>query len=199
MLFRSDPDVTISEVDELIRRDAALSYRVLRSVNSAAFGGGRQVSSIREALVFLGLNQIRQWATVWALAGADERPSEAMTMSLLRARHCEFIGRQTADSDTGAAYFLLGLCSLLDVLLDRPLPYLLESLPVSPPVREALLGNDNVERRLLDAVIAYERGAWDIAAQSARHAGISEAILPDAYSDAVRWSHKVTAHQPVKA
>jgi len=189
-----DPDVTISEVDELIKRDVALSYRVLRSVNSAAFGGGREVGSIHDALVFLGIDQIRQWASVWALAGAHDRPSEAMTMTLLRARHCELIGRSVAGGEAGAAYFLLGLCSLLDVILDRPMPFVLEKLPLPASIRAALLGTPGPARSALDAVVAYEQGSWDAADAAATAAGIPAAILPEAYSDAVRWSHHLATH-----
>jgi len=188
----NNPEVTIAEVDELITRDVALSYRVLRSVNSAAYGGGRAIGSVREALVFLGIEQVRHWASVWALVGSRDQMSEAMTMSLLRARHCEFIGRGVSGDETGAAWFLLGLCSLLDVILDRPMPVVLEQLPLAHSIRVALLGEENTARAVLDAVTAYEQGAWDAANQAAARAGIPAATLPEAYADAVRWSHPLT-------
>jgi c-di-GMP-related signal transduction protein len=139
-------------------------YRVLRSVNSAAFGGGREVGSIHDALVFLGIDQIRQRASVWALAGGHDRRSEAMTMTLLRARHCELIGRRAAGGETGAA------------------------------IRGALLGEPGPARSVLDAVIAYEQRSWDAADAAATAAGIPAAILPGAYADAVRWSHHLATH-----
>ena len=190
----NNPDVTIAEVDEVIKRDAALSYRVLRSVNSAAFGIGREVHSIRDAIVYLGLDQIRNWASVWALAGVDESASETVTLSMLRARYCEFIGRTVGGSDTGAAYFVLGLCSLLDVILDRPMAVVLEHLPLPARIRDALRGMPNTERAVLDTAIAHERADWEGAAAAAALAGIPAATLPEAYADAVRWSHHVAQH-----
>ena len=115
-------------------------------------------------------------------------------MSLLRARHCELIGRGLSDGTAGSAYFLLGLCSLLDVILDRPMAVILEALPLAPPIRAALLGQQNTARAVLDAVIAYGEGAWDEAALAAERAGVPESILPEAYADAVRWSHHLAAH-----
>jgi EAL and modified HD-GYP domain-containing signal transduction protein len=63
------PEASIVEVEDLVKRDPSLTYRVLQCVNSAAFGVRRELQSIRQALVLLGLDQVRKWASVWALAG----------------------------------------------------------------------------------------------------------------------------------
>jgi c-di-GMP-related signal transduction protein len=181
-------DVSMDEVEELVTHDLSLSVRVLRSVNSAAFGIRHEVTSLRHALVLLGLAQVRKWASVWAMAGLGEGDSSGIvTMSLVRARCCEFLSEVMPDRE-GGGYFLLGLCSLLDVILRRPMPIAIEDLPLPALVREALLGSDNPARAVLDTVVHYERGEWDAAYAGADQLNVNHDLLPDIYADAIRWA-----------
>jgi len=109
-------DVSVDELEDLIKHDVSLSYRVLRSTNSWLFGVRQEIQSIRHALVFLGVDQIRKWASVWVLAGLNSSGTqETITVALVRARCCELLGHALLGPEEGAGYFLLGLCSLLDV------------------------------------------------------------------------------------
>ncbi len=188
----NQPTVSLAAIEDLLKRDAALSYRILRSVNSAGFGLRREIHSIREALLMLGLDQVRKWSSIWALAGMNRGPSELITMSVIRARSCELLGQSLDRSDQGAAYFLLGLCSLLDVLLGHPMDVVARELPLEPETHAALLGDVNHARRALDAVIHYEQGQWPEAMAIASELGLGADILPDAYADALGWSRKLT-------
>src|SRR5262249_13399290 len=154
-------NVTVTRIEDLIKHDASLSVRVLKCINSAQFGLRHEVHSIRQALVLLGLDQVRKWATVWALAGLNEGSSAALvTIAILRARSCELLAQHVAEGEEASEYFLLGLCSLLDAMLRRPMEEALQGLPVSETVHGALMGQQNKAKTLLDAVIAYERGEW---------------------------------------
>ena len=114
-------NLTVLELEELIKQDASLSLKVLRCVNSAALPLRREVRSIHDAVVLLGIGPIRQWASVWALASLNTGGSpELATLALLRARSCELLGARVAETDT-AELFLVGLCSLLDAMLGRPM------------------------------------------------------------------------------
>ena len=181
-------DVSMDEVEDLVSRDLSLSVRVLRAVNSAAFGIQHEITSMRHALVLLGLSQVRKWASVWAMAGLGEGdPSGMVAMSLLRARCCEYIGEVMPQRD-GGGYFLLGLCSMLDVILRRPMNVAVDDLPLPQPVREALLGRQNLARIVLDTVIHYERGEWEAAYAGADQLNVHGDLLPDVYADALRWA-----------
>ncbi len=182
----------VNELEDLIKHDASLSYRVLRCINSAAFGLRQEVRSIRHALVLMGLDQIRKWASVWAFAGLNGGASpEVVTMSILRARTCELLGQRLEGQD-GSECFLLGLTSLLDVMLNRPMTQVLDELPLSADIRAALLGESNGARTLLDAVVAYEQGSWDQAQASAERSALDPTLLPWAYSDALSWAREVS-------
>ena len=193
------PSVSLNAIEELLKQDTSLSYRVLRSVNSAAFGLRREIRSIREALLLLGLDQIRKWTSLWTLAALNRGPSELVTMTIVRARSCENLGIALGRSDAG--YFLLGLCSLLDVLLGSPMEQALSDLPVPDDMRAALLGTSNDARRVLDAVTHYERGEWLAAAEAAAAADLDEDALADAYRDAVKWARALApaASSPQRA
>jgi EAL and modified HD-GYP domain-containing signal transduction protein len=186
------PDLGFDELENLVKHDLSLSYRVLRSANSAAFAIHREVTSIRTALVLLGFDQIRKWASVWAIAGLSggEAPA-AVSLALVRARGCERIGELVGGSDT-SGLFLLGLCSLLDVILRQPMEVALTDMPLPTPVREALLGASNTTRTALDAIVAYERGEWDGAGELIEQLGVSPSQLPNVYADAVRWARQLS-------
>ena len=186
------PEVTVGQVEELIRHDASLSYRVLRCINSAACSIGCKIGSIRQAVVLLGVDHIRKWASVWAVAGINTTGTEELaTMALLRARCCELLGDRVSP-DQGSRFFLLGLCSLLDVMLDQPMEKAIGQLPLPEEIRQALLGQSNAARSVLDGVIAYERGAWDEANAAVSGTGCTSGELWTAYGDALRWAQQLT-------
>jgi EAL and modified HD-GYP domain-containing signal transduction protein len=183
-----DPDLSIAHVEELIKSDASLCYRILRTVNSAAFGQRVAVSSIRHALVLMGCDTIRRWVSLWLLAGVSEHaPEELITMATVRARCCELLCHRLGWDEV-ADGFLLGLCSMLDALLDCPMGSVLEHLPLSDDLVAALSGEDTPSRRILDCVVAYERGDWPSCVMRARRAGINLTLLPAAYGEALLWA-----------
>lgn len=183
----SDPNLGMTDLEDLVKHDASLTMRVLRCVNSAAFGMHREVTSLREALVMIGTDTIAKWATVWAMAGLNSGPSEVVTLAILRARCCELMGDRLT-SGCGADLFLLGLCSLPETMLGVPMIAALEELPLSAEIRTALLGPPGTERSVLDAVIAYERGDWDEAESITDILGLPPSLLPTAYAGALRWA-----------
>jgi len=186
------PQLSLSEIEELIKHDVSLSYRVLRCINSAAYGLRREIRSIQEALVLLGVEPIRSWASVWCVAGLNTSGTfELVTTALVRARCCELLGEHLAKADEAPELFLVGLCSLLDAMLGRPLEEAIGDLPLSARARSAVLGEDrNIERCVLDAVVAYENGLWDEAALATHGAGLTPALLAEAYAGALRWSRE---------
>jgi len=187
------PTASIVQIEDLLKHDASLTYRVLRCVNSAGFGLRREIHSIREALLLVGLDQVRKWTSLWALAGLNRGPAELATMTILRARTCELVGDALGLPDRGASYFLLGLCSLLDALLQHPMPQVIADLPLDGGIRAALLGESTPARQVLDAVVLHERGAFDDAAAAAAAAGLDAGMLAAASADALAWAYGVRA------
>jgi len=186
-------NVSVNSIEDLIKHDASLTYRVLRCINSAAFGIRREIQSIRQALVLLGLDQVRKWASVWALAGLNGgASSELVTIAILRARSCELLATKVIGADDASEYFLLGLCSLLEAMLGQPMATAVTELPLSDNVRQALLGESNKARSILDAVIAHERGEWDEATRIATELSVPHDALPAAYADSLKWARELS-------
>jgi c-di-GMP-related signal transduction protein len=187
------PDLTIAQLEDLVKRDVSLTMRVLRSINSAAFAVGQQITSVRHALVLLGVQQVRKWASVWAMAGLNNGGTpEVASVALLRARTCELVGNAWCGPDAGAELFLLGMCSMLDAMVEQPMEKALTGLQLTSGVRDALLGGASPLRSVLDAVIAHERGDWDRSAQIGETLGLSPTLVATAYGDALRWTREVS-------
>jgi len=183
------PEVTIDELEGLVKRDPALSHRVLRCLQSASYGLRRDVASIREALLLLGIEPVRRWVSVWALAGlSGGDATEVVNMALLRARTCERAVARRRGPEAGASFYLLGLCSLLDVLLEQSIAVAIADLPLQPAVRDALLGVPGPARSLLNCVTAYEQGDWPRAMAAAEEAGVEMVDVADAYGEALHWT-----------
>jgi EAL and modified HD-GYP domain-containing signal transduction protein len=185
-------NLTVSELEELVKHDVSLSVRVLRMINSAAYSLRHEVTSIRQALVLLGLDQIRKSASVWALAGANGGGTqEVVAIALLRARCCELVGAELPGAEDGGGFFLMGLCSLLDAIVGKPIEEAVADMPLPAPIKGALLGEKNNERMVLDAVVAYEQGEWDASTKLLKKLKL-KVSLPDVYADALRWARELS-------
>jgi EAL and modified HD-GYP domain-containing signal transduction protein len=178
-----DPEVDVREVERAVAQDVRLSYKLLQSINSAMFGLPRAVESLREAVVHLGLNTVSRWASLIALAGFDDRPSELIVTSLVRARLCELLAR-AAREPSPHAYFSTGLLSTLDALMRSDMETVLASLPLADDVRRALLAREGRLGEALRCAVACEQLDQDAIA----FAGLPFATISAAYADALVWS-----------
>lgn len=112
----------------------------------------------------------------------------------IRGRFCELLAEQSGHAAASEA-FLLGLCSLLDAILNRPMSDLVRDLPLPRDVCAALAGETNALRALLDCVTAYGSGEWDRAIALALAAGVDSKSLPKTYVQALRWSRALQAQE----
>jgi EAL and modified HD-GYP domain-containing signal transduction protein len=155
----NDPGVQLSDIEQLMARDVALSFRMLRYVNSAFFGLRGDVRSIGQALVLLGVENVRRWATLSVLASIDDKPTELTVTALIRARFCELAGEQLGIANP-AELFTLGLFSVIDAMMDAPMHDVVASLPLADDMREALVQRRGQQGQLLDCVTSLEAGEY---------------------------------------
>jgi EAL and modified HD-GYP domain-containing signal transduction protein len=175
------------DIDELVKvidRDLGLSVKLLRYINSAYFGMRSKITSIRQAVMMLGSRGVSRWAMMVALTGGTAAPPELSVMALTRARMCEVLaaGRGDVAADE---MFTIGLLSLADALLDVPLARVLEELPLADHVAAALLDHSGPAGAILDAVISYEVGSFEVASVQAHRGSVA-----DAYLDGLRWARE---------
>ncbi len=183
-----DPAVKIDEIERAVSQDVALSYKLLRCINSAFFALPRRIESIRHALVILGLGPLRRWIALLALAGGSDQPPDVVHTVMVRARMCELLGVAAGERDTSSC-FTVGLFSSLDLLMGTPLPELLAELPLAPALVAALLERKGRLGEMLACVEAYEHCDW----QNARLRGLADDDIRDAYVGAVEWAFEVVA------
>jgi len=155
-----DPAVDVADLEAILTRDVALSYKLLRYINSGFFALRNSVESIRQALVLLGRQTVRNFAVLVVMAGFDDKPSELTTTSLVRARMCEQIGIRTGQARPEEC-FTVGLLSVLDALMDMPITDVVAQLPLAQHISSALVDHGGVLGEVLHATIAYEEGHTD--------------------------------------
>jgi EAL and modified HD-GYP domain-containing signal transduction protein len=189
----SRPEINIQEVANTIKHDLVLSYNLLRFLNSARFAFNTRIKSIRHALLLLGQNEIRKWVGLVSVAALGEGgPPILVTMALVRAAFCESLAPLVGEPKRQADYFFLGLLSSIDVLMRRPMRAMLAELPIAPDVGAALMGQENPQRDVLQAVISYEQGNWEQCTELAKKMELKEETLRDFYLQALRWSRELT-------
>jgi c-di-GMP-related signal transduction protein len=156
----NNPGVDFDSLERIIGRDVGLSYRFLRYINSAFFSLPHKVGSIRQALVLLGLTQVKNWATLLAMADIDDKPNELIVTALVRAKMCELAAAQRPQRER-EEYFTTGMFSVVDALLDSPMDVVMASLPLSDEIKDALHHHLGPKGVVLKAVLNYERANFD--------------------------------------
>ena len=178
-----DPEIELAELDRLISTDVALSYRLLRYINSAYFSLRQQVGSIVRAVALLGIESVRRWATLTIFAEIGDKPRELFLTALIRGRFCETAGGE--QDGRPAERFTLGMFSVLDALTDAPMRTIADSLPFPAHIHDALVDHTGAGH-LLDCIEAIERGEFDQAievAEPSRH-----------YLESVVWAEDKAKH-----
>jgi EAL and modified HD-GYP domain-containing signal transduction protein len=186
-----DPKATDTEIEDILRGDVALSYKLLRMVNSAAFGG-REIWSIGHALRLLGREQVARWLGLLLVVGGEQHGvrAELTSLSLVRARMCELLATASGVPRAGGSLFLVGMLSLLDHLLEAPMDQLVESMELAPDVRQALLKREDYYGAVLKLIEAYEEGSWDAVVGLAAGVGVAHEALPRLYVDSLAWARE---------
>jgi c-di-GMP phosphodiesterase len=156
-----DPDVPVDKIEKMLARDTVLSFKLLRLVNSAAFGLARKIDSLKQAIMLLGLNKIKNWVNILAMSNLGDKPHELSVAALTRARMCELIANQLNGKNRSDGYFTVGLLSTLDAFMDTPMTTLLESISLSKHINDAILKQMGSEGKVLEITTAYERGEWE--------------------------------------
>jgi EAL and modified HD-GYP domain-containing signal transduction protein len=185
-----DPDMSMDELEEVISQDVALSYKVLRYVNSAAVALASDVTSIGHAVRLVGVRRLKSWASVLLLSSVEDKPLELMRTSLIRGRMCELLATSLRHSEADS-FFTAGLLSALDALLDCPMKQAVKDLPLSRDIEMGILEGSGAIGQALHCTLAYEWGAWDDVRAYGASEGISVDRMRDCYMDAIHWSDGV--------
>jgi len=180
----NDPALDMRDLEKTLAVDVTLSYKLLRYVNSAAFSMRREIESLKDAIVLVGLDTIRNWATLILLGSINTgRPKELIKVAMIRARMCELLA-ENQNPAIKPQMFIVGLLSVLDVIMEMSMANLLDHLALSAPIKFALMNQEGAHGALLKQTMLYEQGQWDELLST----GLDRKAVVRAYLEAVRWA-----------
>lgn len=175
----------LPKIEEVLKREPALMYKLLRFLNSPLMARPVEVRSVHSAIALLGEDEFRRWASLVAMIlPAAEKPNELIRTGLTRAFFCEALARVKAKGATAFEFFVVGLFSVMNAILDRPLADIMAEMAVSPRVREALTGKKNEMRYALDAAMAFESAKWNEFTEAMEGLQMEEAQAPECLKEA---------------
>ena len=181
-----DPDIEFSELESLVARDAALSYKLLRYINSPAVGLSGKVDSIQRALLILGLDALKKWMTLLVMSGMTEKSDELIRTAMIRGKMCELLANKSGVVKAHS-YFTVGLFSLLDAMLDIKMSDILKDLPLEQCLNTALIEHKEGEGFALQCVIDYEEGRWE----GMKYSDLSNSVIGKIYLEAIQWADQL--------
>jgi EAL and modified HD-GYP domain-containing signal transduction protein len=189
MQYLRNDVIDLRKLTALLKRDASLTYRLLRLVNSPMCAMRQEVRSIQGALVAVGEDTFRR---VVSLAITSElnsgQPAEILRMAFVRGRFCELASVLCTLDPT--EQYLMGVLSLLPAMMRLPMEELAPALPLRNEIREALLGKANPERILLHWLENHERGDWEACDAMIRADSLSLENLAECYAEALLWAEE---------
>ncbi|OXS27521.1 MAG: hypothetical protein BI182_14415 [Acetobacterium sp. MES1] len=188
-LKKEDP--SYDALAELIQQDVTLAYRVMRMASIRS--NHDLVSSIRNALTYMGLNEIERWFNILMLQDlGQEKPAELMKIALIRSRFAQTLAKRalmTYNAQHGAA--MMGLFSVLDGILDQTMDEALAGIALPPAILDALIKGEGVLYPIYQLMLAYEKGDWATTLKRSQELKIEEYILYHDYREAIAWANEI--------
>lgn len=184
--------VGLEQLEATVLRDVSLSIKVLRLCNSLHYASRTPINSVRQAILLIGIEALRKWASIISLSSLSDKPPYLLSFALTRARTLELLAASNPSAPKDN-YFTVGIFSLVDAFFDRPKEELLDSLPFDRAIRQAILSGEGHLGLLLETVKAHEMGRWDnVPWVALEQWGIDPARLADAYLQASQWADDMT-------
>jgi len=180
--------VDFPEISAIISSDVALSYKLLRLLNSAVVGPRNTISSISLAVAYLGELNLKKWIAMLALRGLSEDiPMELTRLSLIRAYFGELLYRIISPEQDTKNVFLVGMLSFLDVILEKNKEAVFKEIVVADEIRDSLLTDNGMFSDMVKFFSDYEHADWDAVSAFAVRNQLADSQITDAYIKSVKW------------
>lgn len=182
----------VDKVEAIIKSDVAISYKLMKFLNSATFSFVQRISSIKQAIMLLGRKELKKWLALIVISEMQNGNDEEITNStIIRGRFCELI-QSELNPKKGSLAFMVGLFSNLDAFMQKKMDELVDELPIEEEIKRALVGEENELRNILNLVQAYEKMNIKLIEHFSKVLKIDKNILVDLYVDSIEWSNKLT-------
>ncbi len=192
MVEISKTNYDLNELEAIISSDISMSYKLLRYVNSAFFKRSAETTSLKQALLILGKDEISRLLSLIGLSKlASDKPDELIRSACIKAKFCEKLGSVSGCGAHHDELFLLGLFSNLDAILDQPMKDIMEKLPLSASLKDALVYRKGELADYLELAEFYEQGNWQKLEGSAAKMCIAQSLIPNIYLEACSWTNEV--------
>lgn len=157
----SKHDPALDVIEGMIKNDVAISFKLLTFINSAYFSRPIAIDTIKDAITFLGTQELKKFISVVVVAGINpDKPNELIRFSLIKARMCEQCAHIIRTRFTPEELFTVGLFSTMDAILNMPMKDILQKIALSEKIKSALLGKDRIFNQLNDLITNFEQGQW---------------------------------------
>ncbi|WP_027390169.1 EAL and HDOD domain-containing protein [Chrysiogenes arsenatis] len=189
------PDVDMKKLEQIIRQDVSLSMKLLKLINSAVFSLRTEVTSVGQAIRLLGLSNVQKWSSVVALGQMGEGlPKELIELTLIRGHFCDLLAKSAKTAIPPDSAYLVGVFSLIDTFMGRPLAELLADLPLAEDLKWALLKRIGTLGNLLRLIEAYEQADWPLCESICEPLGVNPDAISAVYLQSVKKSRDVLEH-----
>ncbi|NVK25700.1 MAG: HDOD domain-containing protein [Gammaproteobacteria bacterium] len=190
----STPEIDLPKITQIFERDINLAYKLLRYSNSATFKRRTEISTIKQALVVLGKNELKKFLSLLFTASvSSDKPTELLKMAMVRARFCENLATFDKSADSSMA-FLTGMMSLIDAILDQDIETVMEQLPLSSEIKDALIKKTGILAEYLKLALAYEKGDWEYESEIEQKLELNDTKVPANYTNAIAWANEQVAN-----
>lgn len=190
----SGEDFEVEDLTKAINSDVSVSYRLLKFMNSPTFGLPNEINSIQQAIALIGYRKLAGWLRMILLSDMSSGPAgnELAFLSIKRAKFLELVCRDMKHCPLSAeSMFMLGLFSLLDVLLGRPMPELMKELPVEQDLVKALIGKQSSALIYLNLIKLLEKADWDGLTKLIMDNKLSPISVARNHMAAMQWANEI--------
>ncbi|GLX81267.1 EAL and HDOD domain-containing protein [Thalassotalea eurytherma] len=189
----SKPELDLANITAVFERDVTLSYKLLRYVNSPIFRRRNEISTIKQALVILGVNELKKFLGLLFASNINpHKPSELVNLSMARAKFCENIGESLSSKVDTSTTFLIGLLSLIDAILDEDIEVVLEKLPLAQEIKDPLITKRGTMAALILLAEKIEKAEFESVQAIINKLELEKDDVVKAYHDAVVWADEQT-------
>ena len=184
-------EFNIDKVESIMKNDIALTYKFLKFINSSYFNFLQEVKSIKQAIVLIGRDELKKWLSIITFVSMSPENNEYAKNIIIRAKFCEEIAREIKYKEEAYA-FMVGLFSNIHMMIEKDIEYVVKTLPLSIEIKNALLGNENILKNILDITIAYENIDKEEILKLSEKISIDKNKLVELYYKSIEWSDKIS-------
>lgn len=191
LTLANNPDVEFDELVREISQNLSLSYKILCYINSASYPALIKIKSISQAIAYLGLDEIKRWISLVILSSLSSKPDSVIHIqnALIRGKMCELLATLTLKHKMPCGeFFLIGILSSLDNILDISLEEAMEQLPLSDYIKDSILHHKGLGGEVLNCVLNYEKGNFD----KITFGNVSQFIVGNTYIESISWARYIT-------